>query len=521
MATLAQEGGDRIVLANEPPFRLGVLQIVPALRQASWPGGSRTLEPRVMQVLVALAGANGGIVGRDALIERCWDGRIVGENAINRVISLLRQLAAESRAFQIETVTKVGYRLKTNDGLRTVASSSHEGASGGREVGRRAALSAIAAAAAAATGGSAWLFWSGPFSPARQEASRAYRAGIESERRGEGSVRQAIAYYERAVRLDPRHAAAWGALARVLFESSEGIEESLRIPVIQRARAAADTALRLDRHNADALTARVVMEPWYRNWTALESSAREVLAVQPELNVVRLRLAISLANTGRLTDALALMRDVMAREPLVPLHQARFGWLLWQTGQLDEARRQLDKAYRTSPEDMWVWLTRFMMLSLSGAVHEALAMARRNSRAARIGPLPLGVATDCARALGNDAGDRDRTQAVAAIEQARRKGEMASFVSIPYLVALGQIDTAFEQSYGYLLGRRDTMTGERQPLPRFAERWTDFLFMDATAPMRADPRFPRLTAAIGLDDYWRATGSTPDFRAIRPASTTS
>ena len=90
---------------------------------------------------------------------------------------------------------------------------------------------------------------------------------------------------------------------------------------------------------------------------------------------------------------------------------------------------------------------------------------------------------------------------------------MASFVSIPYLAALGEIGAAFEQCFDYLFGRRDTLTGERRPLPPYAERWTDFLFAIPSAPLRADPRFPKLIEAIGLDAYWRATGSRPDFRA--------
>jgi hypothetical protein len=83
-----------------------------------------------------------------------------------------------------------------------------------------------------------------------------------------------------------------------------------------------------------------------------------------------------------------------------------------------------------------------------------------------------------------------------------------------YLGALGYTDMAFEHAYGYLLGKRDALTGERQPLPAHAERETYFLFASQTSAMRQDPRFPKLTAAIGLDDYWRATGTRPDYRAI-------
>ena len=70
-----------------------------------------------MQVLVALAGANGEILSRDDLIQACWEGRIVSENAIDRVISKLRRLAetVAGGSFHIETITKVGYRLLRNE----------------------------------------------------------------------------------------------------------------------------------------------------------------------------------------------------------------------------------------------------------------------------------------------------------------------------------------------------------------------------------------------------------------------
>jgi len=103
----------RVVLAHEAPFTLGRLKIDPPRRQVEAPEGSEILEPRVMQVLVALARVSGAIVTRDELMERCWDGRIVGDDAINRALSRVRHVASEigRGSFNIETITKVGYRL--------------------------------------------------------------------------------------------------------------------------------------------------------------------------------------------------------------------------------------------------------------------------------------------------------------------------------------------------------------------------------------------------------------------------
>lgn len=506
MSTGAGDQLYRVALAAEPPFRLGSLTVTPALRQVSFNGHSHTLEPRVMQVLVALAGAGGGIVGRDELIARCWDGRIVGENAINRVVSLLRSLASETGAFRIETVTKVGYRLRTDDTPPAAPETLAETPQ--RTFPRRAALIGIGVTATAAA---AYLLAPGNLSTRRRDAERHYRAGINSERTGEAGATQAVAHYEAAVRVDPDYAPAWGALARALTSAGDAVPEDRAEPLTRRAGQAAARAIQLDPRNADALLARTMIGPVFRHWAEIESSARAALAVRPELNFARTRLALTLTNVGRNREASALIEQAAGNEPLLPGLQARRGWLLWQTGETHQARRVLDWAYHSWPDHLFIWVFRCMFLSLTGETAEAIRMTQREgARTAAGGPLPAAVAALCARALSRTATAGDRRTAIEAIATARQTGDIASFIAAIYLAALGETHAAFEQSYGYLLGQRDPVSGERQPLPSYAERWTDFLFSPPTAGMRADPRFPKLTAAIGLDAYWRSTGTRPD-----------
>ena len=103
----------RINLAEAADFDLGGLCVSPARREVSMNGQRRDLEPRVAQVLVALAWARPDVVSRDRLIEQCWEGRIVGDDALNRCIVALRHLAKEfsPQPFEIETVSRVGYSL--------------------------------------------------------------------------------------------------------------------------------------------------------------------------------------------------------------------------------------------------------------------------------------------------------------------------------------------------------------------------------------------------------------------------
>jgi len=101
-----------INLAALPRFRLGSLMLAPALHEISGPDWIEELEPRVMQVMVALAEKPGEAVTRDELIARCWNGLAVSEDAIQRCIARLRRLARDRGGFEIATLTKVGYRLR-------------------------------------------------------------------------------------------------------------------------------------------------------------------------------------------------------------------------------------------------------------------------------------------------------------------------------------------------------------------------------------------------------------------------
>src|SRR5947209_19896733 len=86
----------RVNLAHEPDFLLGGVEVHPSLRERVGQGWRETIDRRVMQVLVALARAKGKVISRDDLIESCWNGVIVGDEAINRCISRLRKAAEAS-----------------------------------------------------------------------------------------------------------------------------------------------------------------------------------------------------------------------------------------------------------------------------------------------------------------------------------------------------------------------------------------------------------------------------------------
>jgi adenylate cyclase len=102
-----------IDLAREADLRLGSALVRPSLSEVVVAEQTIRLQPRVMQVLVALARTDGEVVSRDELLASCWGGLAIGDDAINRCIGRLRRLSEEEApgAFTIGTLPRIGYRL--------------------------------------------------------------------------------------------------------------------------------------------------------------------------------------------------------------------------------------------------------------------------------------------------------------------------------------------------------------------------------------------------------------------------
>ena len=116
-----------IDLAREPEFALGRVRVKPATLEVVGDAGRDVLEPRVMQVLAALARSAGEVVSRDTLNALCWRGQIVGDDALTRCIARLRRVSDALGGFAIETVPRVGYRLSAEGAAQAAAEPSTSG----------------------------------------------------------------------------------------------------------------------------------------------------------------------------------------------------------------------------------------------------------------------------------------------------------------------------------------------------------------------------------------------------------
>jgi DNA-binding winged helix-turn-helix (wHTH) protein len=109
-----QTTADETEHATQQAFRVGDRVVYPAEGALVVPGrGTVYLEPKLMEVLVHLAGAGGSLVSRRELMDAHWHPGAECDAALNRVICALRRvLEDDCRHPQfVGTVYKHGYRL--------------------------------------------------------------------------------------------------------------------------------------------------------------------------------------------------------------------------------------------------------------------------------------------------------------------------------------------------------------------------------------------------------------------------
>ncbi|MCP4573422.1 MAG: hypothetical protein GY838_13785 [bacterium] len=94
-------------------LRVGDWTVHPDLHRLSRGGETVQIEPRLMDVLVCLAGSAGQVIERRDLLDRVWGDTVVGEEALTRSVSELRRILGDDsqQPRYIETIRKGGYRL--------------------------------------------------------------------------------------------------------------------------------------------------------------------------------------------------------------------------------------------------------------------------------------------------------------------------------------------------------------------------------------------------------------------------
>ncbi len=97
-------------------FRVGEYEVEPRTLQVRRQGQSFTLEPKVMGVLVDLAGSAGETRTKREIMDSVWPDVTVGDAVLSRSISILRRTLADDpkNPNYIETIPRIGYRFVAN-----------------------------------------------------------------------------------------------------------------------------------------------------------------------------------------------------------------------------------------------------------------------------------------------------------------------------------------------------------------------------------------------------------------------
>jgi DNA-binding winged helix-turn-helix (wHTH) protein/tetratricopeptide (TPR) repeat protein len=516
---------DRVELAHEPDFVLGRLTISPSRRELVRDDGEReVIEHRMMRVLIALSKARGNILTRDELIMCCWDGVVVGEDAINRVMSRLRKVAngIGAGSIEIETITKVGYRLTSNG---EAAAQDYGLVARGREVAgmepprttrRGLVTGAIGVATVAAAGGGAILYRRLRTPPISSEVQALVAQGLQlrDQNSREGQY-QAIAVFRRITELAPSFADGWGRLGYAYAIPSHYRERTENQMLRAKAEEAARRALEIDPGNALGEIALAAALPLRGAWIERDRHLARARADRPNDPDVLAANGVVLQFTGQNREA-ASFYERMRKLPLTPAVYVNYLSALWSAGRVEALDRAMDEAASLYPTQASIWSIREDILKFSGRTDALSAMFGDPQT------LPTGMKSpqlDEEMAVTRAIETRDPAIANSVMEKKLADARLASGPAeeaIRVAAGLSRLDDAFAVADAYYFSRGFTipdLRGLRSSVYSVTEqRQTRLLFEPVTRSMRADPRFEPLVEELGLDRYWRESGAQPDYR---------
>ncbi len=300
------------------------------------------LAPQQYELLALLVSRPGQLVTRDQLRRHLWgDDRFVDFDAgLNYCVAQLRLALGDSalRPRFIQTAPRRGYRFGA-----PVTRHQPEPLAAGQEAAtprpmRQWWLAAMFAAGAAVGG---FVVMVGhqrvmvPPSPSALSAFERARGGLEAA--GPYELRERVLLFQRAVAENPSFAEALGGLA-IAHSIAGFIRFAPPADAYARARAAARTALTVDRHNADAHAAlgfEALHDRW--DWAESERHLAAALARDPRHTFALSALSRMRSASGRHEEAAALARRAVEAAPSSTPARLTLAWSYMYAGDFARA----------------------------------------------------------------------------------------------------------------------------------------------------------------------------------------
>lgn len=200
------------------------------------------------------------------------------------------------------------------------------------------------------------------------------QTGLAQVAEARGQLDEAITYYD-AVEDVPRRERAQLRIAQLLvkegrFEEARkrlralGTDDATRANYLlveaqlmrdagrmEEAVSAVDEGLRIKPDDPDLLYESAMLADRLGRTEAMEGRLRKIIALSPDYAHAYNALGYWMADRGeRLGEAEALIRKAVELRPEDPFIMDSLGWVLYRRGQLDEARKLLERAYQIRPD---------------------------------------------------------------------------------------------------------------------------------------------------------------------------
>lgn len=374
---------------------------------------------------------------------------------------------------------------------------------------------AAAAAAAVALGGV--VAWRGPSdSEGSPEAQLLLQKGLDALQQNDaldtemaaGAGAQAVALLTKATEANPDSATAWGGLAMAYAVRKRAAPLAERSGYEARSRSAAQRAFSLEKNELRALAALRMLDRVYRNWLEAERATRIALKFHPSFPIHIFLLSDVLGSVGRWREAADVSIRADRTRFLIPGADRKVIVNLWGAGKLQEADEALRQAIERWPEHQQVWRTRIAYLMYSGRPADALALLDSAERPAAVPPGLVAAARATGEAL---AGIVHSSAAVQANLAYVRDHPNSALQAAQACCAVGDHQTSMSLLRGYYFGEGEW--GAVAPPGGDQDRHTAPLFMPPMRALWPNRQFDGLLRRIGLSDYWRQSGTRPDFRS--------
>ena len=323
-----------------------------------------------------------------------------------------------------------------------------------------------------------------------------------------GSASQAIALLTDAAEADPSSAQAWGGLAMAYAVAKRNADPADRPGLDQRSRSAASRALAIDGNDMRGIAALRLLQPLYRHWIEAERANRAALERLPRAPILLFLMTDMLSAVGRWRETLEYSSRLDRNRFLIAGADRKVIINHWAAGDLQGADEAIRIAADHWPQHPQIWRTRVSYLLYSGRLSEARALI--DSPAER----PLGTPETLVAAMRETAESLQRGSSPDSPTEAKlaylRETPVSALQIAQACAAVGATDTAFAILRGYYFDEEPWAA--LAPRGGDADRLTNALFLPPMRSLWRDPRFDQLLHRIGLTQYWRRSGTLPDYR---------